>query len=100
MICLGHNKETGVNCDNENFLPGVRIVKQYYCKEPLLKVVEGNKIIKRYPKQLLLRVKTPVMICTHCGWYTVGQDQIDELVRRTKKEYDLRTKAKKSNRQA
>ena len=78
MICLGYNARTGVACNNENFLSGIRSVKQFY-------------------KNKMLRVKTPVMICTHCGWHTVGVDQIDELRKRTKKEYDIRSKAKKSN---
>ena len=77
MICLGYNK--GACCNNENFLPGIRTIKQFY-------------------KNMMLRVKTPVIICTHCGWYTVDMNsQLDELVKRTKKEYDIRSKAKKSN---
>jgi len=78
MICLGYNRLTNTACDNEYFLPGVRSVKQFY-------------------KNKMLRVKTPVMICTHCGWHTVGVDQVDELRKRTKKEYDIQSKAKKSN---
>ena len=79
MICLGYNLRTGIACDNENFLPGERKVSQYY-------------------KELYLKVLTPVMICTHCGWFTVGADQIGELRKRTLKEFnDIQSKAKKSN---
>lgn len=76
MICLGYNR--GAACNNEYFLPGIRPVKQFY-------------------RGMMLRVKTSVMICTHCGWFTVGMDQVAELRSKTKKEYDLQSKAKKSN---
>lgn len=70
MICL--------NCDNEGFSPGEAEVPQEFKGETLM-------------------VKTPVVICTNCGWHTVGNDQIDELRRRTadayRKHHNLLTSA-------
>jgi HTH-type transcriptional regulator/antitoxin MqsA len=60
MICL--------NCDSERFSAGEAEVKQEFRGEALT-------------------VKTPVMICQTCGWQTVGNDQIDELRRRTADTY-------------
>lgn len=56
MICL--------NCENERFAPGEAEIKQEFRGETLM-------------------VKTPVVICQDCGWQTVGNDQIDELRKRT-----------------
>ena len=78
MICLGYNKDADAFCDSEQFLPGERVVSQYW-------------------RSKKLKVKAPMMICTRCGWFTVGNNQIDELIRRTKKEYDIQSKAKKGN---
>jgi putative zinc finger/helix-turn-helix YgiT family protein len=60
MICL--------NCDSEHFSAGEAEVKQEF-------------------KGQALTVNTPVMICQTCGWQTVGNDQIDELRRRTADTY-------------
>lgn len=80
MICLGYNVRTRLSCNNEYFLPGERPVKQFF-------------------KNVMLRVKTPVMICTHCGWHSVGVDQVNELRKRTKVEYKewLKKKQRKAD---
>lgn len=56
MICL--------KCDNEEFRAG---------EAEILQEFKGDS----------LQVLTPVMVCTQCGWHTVGNDQIDELRNRT-----------------
>jgi putative zinc finger/helix-turn-helix YgiT family protein len=70
LICL--------NCDSEQFAPGEAEVRQEFRGETLM-------------------VKTPVMICLNCAWHTVGNDQIDELRRRTadtyRKKHNLLTSA-------
>ena len=73
MICLGYNKDADAFCDSEQFLPGERVVSQYW-------------------RSKKLKVKAPVMICIHCGWFTIGNDQTDELLKRTKIAYDKRLK--------
>jgi len=60
MICL--------ECDHEAFTVGEAEVRQEFRGESLL-------------------VKTPVMVCSNCGWHTVGNDQIDELRQRTADAY-------------
>jgi putative zinc finger/helix-turn-helix YgiT family protein len=60
MICL--------NCDNEHFEAGEAEIKQEFRGETLM-------------------VKTPVVICQTCGWQTIGNDQIDELRKRTADTY-------------
>jgi putative zinc finger/helix-turn-helix YgiT family protein len=60
MICL--------NCDNEHFAAGEAEVKQEFKGETLM-------------------VKSHVMLCQSCGWQTVGNDQIDELRKRTADTY-------------
>ena len=61
MICL--------NCDSEEFVPDEKEIVQIYREETFM-------------------VKTLVVVCTKCGWTTVGNDQIDELIKRTKKRYE------------
>lgn len=56
MICL--------HCDNEQFVVDEAPVRQEFREETLV-------------------VRTPVLKCTNCGWHTVGNNQIDELRKRT-----------------
>jgi len=71
ICCLGYNEDTGFACDGEgdDFAKGKKTISQIY---------KGN----------LLKVKTPVMICMKCGWFTVGIDQLDDLLKNTKKAYN------------
>ena len=75
ICCLGYNEDTGFACDGEDndFVKGVKIITQIY---------EGT----------ILKVKTPVMICTKCGWFTVGLDQINDLMKNTRKAYKRQRK--------
>lgn len=62
MVCL--------RCDSEQFDAGESDVTQEF---------KGKTLV----------VKTPVMICRNCGWYTIGFDQIDELRKRTQRAYEI-----------
>jgi len=60
MICL--------RCDCEDFVASEAEVRQDFRGESLT-------------------VRTPVMACARCGWHTVGNDQIDDLRKRTADAY-------------
>lgn len=62
MICL--------RCEKEEFYAAQRFVEQEY-------------------KQKSLHVETPVMVCAHCGWFTVSLPQVDLLLARTKEVYNF-----------
>ena len=62
MICL--------NCDCEEFL------------------IKENALFKQYYKGYILFVNTPGVVCKECGWQTIGNNQIDGLIRETKKAYE------------
>jgi hypothetical protein len=61
MICLV--------CDNEEF------------------VLAPKSIIEQEFKGKTLKIVTPAMACSKCGWLTIDIDQADELCRRTKTAY-------------
>ena len=61
MICL--------RCDCETFSPDVRDVTQEF---------KGQTLV----------VNTAVMVCTKCGWFTVGNNQVNQLVQRTKAAFE------------
>lgn len=48
---------------------------------------QENAVIEQEFKGEQLTVKAPAMVCTKCGWVTVGLDQLDELRRRTADAY-------------
>ena len=66
MICL--------RCDGEDFEERVQKQEQEY--RGLTVIVEG-----------------PAMTCKKCGWWTYSLEQLDHLVKATKREY-LNSKAK------
>lgn len=65
MICL--------LCDGEKFTRGDGVVGQHFRGEHL-------------------EVKTSVTICDACGFATVGNDQLDDLLKNTKAAYEKRMK--------
>jgi ribosomal protein S27AE len=57
LICL--------RCDGEHFTSGEReVIQEVHSKD--------------------YKVRTSVMVCDRCGWFTVGVGQMDELLRKTK----------------
>lgn len=61
MICL--------RCENQEF------------------VRKEKALIEQEFKGELLKVKSPALACSKCGWITVGLDQLDDLRRRTADAY-------------
>ena len=49
-------------------------------------IPDEKEIIQEYKGETFY-VKTPVVVCSECGWTTVNNDQADELIKRTKKFY-------------
>lgn len=62
LVCL--------KCKGGEFTPDVRDVKQIFCKKTLM-------------------VNTSVMVCNKCGWFTIGNGQIDELLAKTRAAYQM-----------
>jgi hypothetical protein len=69
MICLGCNNETDFHVEERN-------VEQLF---------HGRTLF----------VPSHVTVCSKCGWFTVGNDQIDELLKNTREAYENNQKSSK-----
>jgi putative zinc finger/helix-turn-helix YgiT family protein len=52
--------------------------------------IKSDAVIEQEFKGELLKVTTPAMVCSKCGWTTVAPDELDELRKNTADAYRLK----------
>ena len=55
--------------------------------------IKEDAVFEQIYREESLMVHTPGVVCRKCGWQNIGNDQLDGLVKATKKEYEKVTKS-------